>query len=158
MILIAFLILAGSSFVWRGLSGKLLVFRFTPRGLRGLRLETTRSCRISSSTLLWNALLPRGEAADEAGSCCPGVVTPVGALVQKMRTWAGKEGDRSQKGLNHQPHEALPSDSQSGRHPALLPLGSASHVPTRWVHLKIAHSPAATLLASKVPVILGLLL
>jgi hypothetical protein len=29
----------------------------TPRGLRRLRLETTRSWRISSSTLLWNIFL-----------------------------------------------------------------------------------------------------
>jgi hypothetical protein len=28
----------------------LLILRLTPRGLRRLRLETTRSCRISSST------------------------------------------------------------------------------------------------------------
>jgi len=48
---------------------------------------------------------------------CPGVVTPVGALVQKMRAWAGKEGDRSHNGLNHQPPAALASDSQSGRPP-----------------------------------------
>ena len=35
---------------WR--MGKLLILRFTPRGLRRLRLETTRSWRISSSTVL----------------------------------------------------------------------------------------------------------
>jgi hypothetical protein len=29
----------------------------------------------------------------------------------------GKEGDRSQNGLNHQPKVALPSDIQSGRPP-----------------------------------------
>jgi hypothetical protein len=31
-------------------SGKLLILRLTPRGLRRLRLELTRSCRISSRT------------------------------------------------------------------------------------------------------------
>jgi len=60
--------------------------------------------------------VPRG-GADKAGSRSPGVVTPVGALLQKMRTWAGKEGDGSQNGLNHQPHTALPSDNQCGRPP-----------------------------------------
>ena len=30
----------------RGRSGYVLIFRFTPRGLRRLRLELTRSCRI----------------------------------------------------------------------------------------------------------------
>jgi hypothetical protein len=34
----------------RGRSGKLLILRFTPRGLRRHRLETTRSCKISPST------------------------------------------------------------------------------------------------------------
>jgi len=67
MILIAFLMLmAGRGLVWRGRSGKLLIFRSTPRGLRGLRLETTRPCRISSSALLWNALLCRGGIALKA--------------------------------------------------------------------------------------------
>ena len=41
----------GRGVAWRGRSGKLLILRLTPRGLRRLRLETTRSCRISSSTL-----------------------------------------------------------------------------------------------------------
>jgi len=68
MILIAFLMLmARSGLVWRGRSVKLLILRFTPRGLRGLRLETTRPCRISSSALLWNALLSRG-GIDEGSS------------------------------------------------------------------------------------------
>src|SRR5438034_7143850 len=35
---------------WRGRSGKLLILRLTPRGLRRPRLEATRSCRISPST------------------------------------------------------------------------------------------------------------
>ena len=34
----------------RGRIGKLLILRFTPRGFRRPRLETTRSCRISSRT------------------------------------------------------------------------------------------------------------
>jgi hypothetical protein len=42
--------------------------------------------------------------------------------------------------------------------PALLPLGNASHVRTKSVYLKMDHSPMATLLASKVPVIFGLAL
>ena len=61
MIPIAFLMLmAGSGLVWRGRSGKLLIFRFTPHGLRRLPLETTPHWRISARTLLRNALLSRG--------------------------------------------------------------------------------------------------
>ena len=41
----------GRGVAWRGRSGKLLILRLTPRGLRRLRLETTRSWRISLSTL-----------------------------------------------------------------------------------------------------------
>jgi hypothetical protein len=50
-ILTAFLMLIGFSWVavFRR-SGKLLILRLTPRGLRRLRLELTRSCRISSRT------------------------------------------------------------------------------------------------------------
>ena len=44
----------------RGRSGKLLILRFTPRGLRRPRLETTRSCKISASTALGNAGFARG--------------------------------------------------------------------------------------------------
>ena len=50
-------LIGGNGLIPRGRSGKLLIFRFTPRGLRRLRLETTRSCRISSSTFLWNIFL-----------------------------------------------------------------------------------------------------
>jgi len=61
MIPIAFLMfMASSGVVWRGRSGKLLILRFTPRGLHGLRLETTPHWRISARTLLRNALLSRG--------------------------------------------------------------------------------------------------
>ena len=35
-----------------GRSGKLLILRFTPRGMRRWRRETTRSSRISSNTEL----------------------------------------------------------------------------------------------------------
>ena len=50
--LTAFLMSTGGSglFVRRRM-GKLLILRLTPRGLRRLRLETTRSWRISSSTV-----------------------------------------------------------------------------------------------------------
>src|SRR5271170_7232464 len=44
----------------RGRRGKLLILRFTPRGRRWPRLETTRSCRISSKTASWNAFLAGG--------------------------------------------------------------------------------------------------
>jgi len=44
----------------RGRSGKLLILRFTARGLRRPRLDTTRSCKISASTVSWNAFLARG--------------------------------------------------------------------------------------------------
>jgi hypothetical protein len=47
-------LIGGSGWMRRGRRGKLLIFRFTPLGWRWLRLETTRSCRISSSTFLWN--------------------------------------------------------------------------------------------------------
>ena len=40
--------------------GKLLILRLTPRGLRRLRLDTTRSCKSSSKTVSWNALRCRG--------------------------------------------------------------------------------------------------
>ena len=51
--LIAFLISIGDSGLFvRRRSGKLLILRLTPRELRRLRLETTRSCRISSRTAL----------------------------------------------------------------------------------------------------------
>jgi hypothetical protein len=52
-ILMAFLIsIGGSGLFVRRRSGKLLILRLTPRELRRLRLQTTRSCRISSSTAL----------------------------------------------------------------------------------------------------------
>jgi len=51
-ILMAFLMsIGGRGFARRGRSGKLLILRLMPRGLRRLRLETTRSSRISFSTL-----------------------------------------------------------------------------------------------------------
>jgi hypothetical protein len=40
--------------------GKLLILRFTPLGLRRLRLDTTSSSKISSSTFLWNTTLSTG--------------------------------------------------------------------------------------------------
>jgi hypothetical protein len=50
-ILTAFLMLMrGSDLFVRSRIGKLLILRLTPRKLRRLRLETTRSCRSSSST------------------------------------------------------------------------------------------------------------
>ena len=52
----------GGEMGWFRRRGKLLIFRFTPRGLRRPRLETTRSSSISSSTASWNAFsVPRGE-------------------------------------------------------------------------------------------------
>ena len=52
MILMASLRLMGAMLsILRGRSGKLLIFLLTPRGLRRVRLETTRSSRISASTL-----------------------------------------------------------------------------------------------------------
>jgi hypothetical protein len=42
--------MAGSGLARGGRSGKLLILRLIPRGLRRLRLDTTRSCRISSRT------------------------------------------------------------------------------------------------------------
>ena len=52
-ILIAFRkLIGGSGLAFRGRRGNLLIFRFTPRKLRRLRLDTTRSCRISSRTAL----------------------------------------------------------------------------------------------------------
>jgi hypothetical protein len=139
------MLMAGRGLVWRGRSGRLLIFRFTPRGLRGLQLETTRSCMISSSTQLWNALLSRRGIADEEGSRCPGVVTPVGALLQKMRTWAGKEGDRSQNGLNHQPKVALPPDSQSGRPPYIASSRQGAHRSQRGQFTYVRWEGAAAL-------------
>ncbi len=42
--------MAGRGLARGGRSGKLLILRLTPRGLRRRRLDTTRSCRISSRT------------------------------------------------------------------------------------------------------------
>src|SRR5712691_3406963 len=59
--LMAFLMLTGGGGLFvRRRSGKLLILRLTPRGLRRLRLETTRSWRISSSTASCKARLCRG--------------------------------------------------------------------------------------------------
>ena len=44
------MLIGGSELCVRRRSGKLLIFRLTPRGFRRLRLEPTRSCRSSSST------------------------------------------------------------------------------------------------------------
>ena len=44
----------------RGRSGKLLIFRFTARGRRRRRLETTRTCKISLSIVSWNPGLSCG--------------------------------------------------------------------------------------------------
>jgi hypothetical protein len=53
MILITFRTsITGSGFACRGRKGKLLILRFTPRKFRRFRLDTTRSCRISSRTAL----------------------------------------------------------------------------------------------------------
>jgi len=46
------MISGGDGLMCRGRSGKLLILRFTPRGLRRLGRVTTRSSRISSSTEL----------------------------------------------------------------------------------------------------------
>ena len=56
----------GGEMGWFRRRGKLLIFRFTPRGLRRPRLETTRSSSISSSTASWNAFLCRGGNSDKA--------------------------------------------------------------------------------------------
>ena len=52
-ILIAFrMLIRGRGLLCRGRRGKLLILRLTPRGLRRLRLDTTRSSSISSRTAL----------------------------------------------------------------------------------------------------------
>ena len=52
-ILMAFrMLIGGKGMLCRGRSGKLLILRLTPRKLRRLRLETTRSSSISPSTAL----------------------------------------------------------------------------------------------------------
>ena len=52
-ILIAFrMLIGGRGILFRGRRGKLLILRLTPRKLRRLRLETTRSSSISRSTAL----------------------------------------------------------------------------------------------------------
>jgi hypothetical protein len=52
--------MGGSGLQPRVRSGKLLILRLTPRGLRRLRLETAISSRSSSSTALWNCFRSRG--------------------------------------------------------------------------------------------------
>jgi len=69
MILVAFLmVMTGSGLVWRGRGVKLLVLRFMPRGLRGLRLEITRSCRISPARCYGTPSCVEGGIAMKAGS------------------------------------------------------------------------------------------
>ena len=46
--------------LWRRRAGILLCCRRTPRGRRNPRLDTTRTCRISSITASWNAFRCRG--------------------------------------------------------------------------------------------------
>ena len=46
------ILILGNGLLCRGRSGKLLILRLTPRKLRRLRLETTRSSSISPSTAL----------------------------------------------------------------------------------------------------------
>ena len=63
----------------RGGSGKLLILRFTPRGLRRHRLETTCSCRISARTDSCNAFFARGGNSavhDGAAPIPPPVLAP----------------------------------------------------------------------------------
>ena len=50
----------GKGFEPRRRNGKLLILRLTPRGLRRLRLDTTRSSKISSNTASWNSALSSG--------------------------------------------------------------------------------------------------
>jgi hypothetical protein len=65
---IAFVMLiGGGGLSARRRSGKQLILRLTPRGLRRSRLETTRSCRISSRTFSWKAFLCRGGNSREEG-------------------------------------------------------------------------------------------
>src|SRR5260221_5034304 len=72
MTLIAFLMLTdGSGLAFRGRSGKLLILRFTPRGLRRARLDTTRSCRISLITRSCSALLSSGGNSVEGKQFAP---------------------------------------------------------------------------------------
>jgi len=53
MILIALRrLIGGNGLAFRGRRGKLLILRFTPRKFRRFRLDTTRSCKISSRTAL----------------------------------------------------------------------------------------------------------
>jgi hypothetical protein len=46
------MLIGGRGLLFRGRSGKLLILRLTPRRLRRWRLDTTRSWRISSRTVL----------------------------------------------------------------------------------------------------------
>ena len=61
------MLIGGGGLSARRRSGKQLILRLTPRGLRRFRLETTRSCRISSSTFSWKAFLCRGGNSGEEG-------------------------------------------------------------------------------------------
>ena len=54
----------------RGRSRKLLILRFTPPGCRWPRLETTRSCRISSNIASWNAFLSPGGEQQQRETVC----------------------------------------------------------------------------------------
>src|ERR1019366_8196973 len=102
------ILILGSGLTCRGRSGKLLILRLTPRGLRRFRLDTTRSWRISSRTALWNFFFCRGGnsavevqlAPDHAHGMKEG--KPVGILV------------RFERGLVHQT-----ADGEVGHHEAI---------------------------------------
>ena len=61
------MLIGGKGLESRHRSGKLLILRFTPLGLRRLRLDTTRSSNISSNTISWSAVRCHGGNRVEEG-------------------------------------------------------------------------------------------
>src|ERR1700686_2995173 len=98
----------------RGRSGKLLILRFTPRGLRRPRLDTTRSWRISTSTASWNALFARGGKSAVEGQLATNHAygvdegEPVGILARLQRRFMHQSayGEvRQQEPVKFLPHQ-----------------------------------------------------
>src|ERR1700730_15291738 len=113
-ILMAFLMLMrGSDLFVRGRSGKLLILRLTPRKLRRLRLETTRSWRVSSSTASRKQRLCRGGpgraprecAADDANGMEEGEAIGILVGFQRRFVHQATNGEVS----HHEPVKFLPN-------------------------------------------------
>ena len=92
----------------------MLIFRFTPRGLTRLRLEVTRSGRISRRIASGRAFLRRGGNSDKAGHApldhADGVREgePVGVFISSQRRFVHQAADskvRHEQAVEFLPHQ-----------------------------------------------------